>query len=71
MKNVALCHSSFTFHFDRRRYQMQAALSHVYRQALRMRTLNTVPAVRNEGRDKHSEFFVTAPAAFEMQFLTA
>jgi len=71
MKNVALCHSSFTFHFYRRSYQMQAALSHAYRQSTSDADYEYCASGRNEGRDEHSVFFATASAAFEMQVLTA
>jgi len=71
MKNVALRHSSFTFHFYRRRYQMRAALSHAYRQStISNADYEYCASGGNEIRDKHNEFFVTASAAFEMQIPT-
>jgi hypothetical protein len=70
MKNVALRHSSFTFHFYRRRYQLRAALSPAYRQSTSDADYEYGASGGNERRDKYSEFFVTASAAFEMQALT-
>jgi hypothetical protein len=49
---------------------MQAALSHAYRQSTSDADYEYCASSGNEGRDKHSEFFITASAAFEMQVLT-
>jgi hypothetical protein len=70
MKNVALRHSSFTFHFYRRRYQMRVALPHAYRQSTSDADYEYCASGGNERREKHGELFVTASAAFEMQVLT-
>jgi len=50
---------------------MHAALSHAYEQTTSDAYYEYCASGGNEGRYKHSEFFVTESAAFEMQVLAA
>jgi hypothetical protein len=49
---------------------MRAALSHACWQSASDADYEYCASGGNERRDQHSEFFVTASAAFEMQVLT-